>query len=297
MMLPNLRKLMIILAIAAASLYPHPGSSIVVDAQGLVYFVDTGEGVWRLDLQGKRSLIHTVAYHWMALDEKGYFAKSALGEFDRGSFERITAAGSVPTLIISSDFPIAIGVDGGLYYVPFNASGPRQLVRRMPDGKRSVFATLPTSRDPKPMLWVNGIAVSDGHLYITDDDAVRMIDRNGVVSAVREGIEAPDCVSPLSDAPKLPYLRGLAVAPDRTIYAAANGCRSVIAIPVSGPVRTILKTDAPWSPTGVALRGNDIYVLEYLHTPGEDRRAWIPRVRKIGADGIIQTVTTVSRGE
>ncbi len=102
------------LVIATSAVVAHPGSGIVVDSQGHVYFADTGQGVWKLDPQGKLTLLHTAAYHWMALDEKGHFVKSgALGNFDRGSFERVTPAGAVPGLIISSDYPIVIGSDGG----------------------------------------------------------------------------------------------------------------------------------------------------------------------------------------
>ncbi len=133
----------------------HPGSSIVVDSYGQVFFVDTGQGIWQLNPQGRLTLIHTLAYHWMALDEKGYFAQSsALGEFDRGSFARITPVAFIPTLIISSDYPIVVGEDSGLYYVPYNRSGARELVRRTPDGQRSVFAMLPSSVNDKPMQCV-----------------------------------------------------------------------------------------------------------------------------------------------
>jgi len=285
-----------LLIAAAAGAGAHPGSGIFVDAEGQVYFVDTGQGVWKLDRQGQVTLIHTVAYHWMAPDEKGHFAKSVLGGFDRGSFERITPPGSLPALIISSDYPIAVGQDGGLYYVPYKPSGPRELIRRMPDGQRSVFTTLPPSGGGKPMQWVNGIAAgADGSLYITDNDAVRRIDRNGAVSTFRDGIRAPDCRDPLPDTPGLPYLRGLAVGQQGTIYAAANGCRAVIAIPARGPVETLLLAEPPWSPTGVAVFDKEIYVLEYLHTPGDDRREWLPRVRKIDAGGRITTLATVER--
>ncbi len=275
----------------------HPGSSIVVDRTGQVFFIDTGQGVWKIDPEGRLTLVHKLAYHWMALDERGRFARSqSLGEFDRGSFERITPAGAVPALILSSDYPVAVGADGGLYYVPYNRQGDRELVRRMPDGERSVFARLPAYNGGKPMLWVNGIAAApDGSLYTTDNDAIRRIDRNGAVAAVRDAIDLADCADPLPDVPKLPYLRGLALAPDGTIYAAASGCRSVILIPARGPIRTILKAERPWSPTAVALDGKDVYALEYLHTPGDDRTQWVPRVRKLGADGSITTVATVAR--
>lgn len=285
------------LVIATSAVVAHPGSGIVVDSQGYVYFVDTGQGVWKLDPQGKLTLLHTAAYHWMALDEKGHFVKSgALGNFDRGSFERVTPAGAVPGLIISSDYPIVIGSDGGLYYVPYNPGGPRELIRRLPNGQRSVFAVLPADAGPKPIKWVNGIATGpDGALYVTDNDAVRRIGRNGAVSTFRDAVQLTACADPLPSTPKLPYLRGLAVARDGTVYAAANGCRAVVAIPAKGPIRIVLKAERPWSPTGVALSGKDIYVLEYLHTPRADSKEWIPRIRRIAPDGTITTLATVPR--
>jgi sugar lactone lactonase YvrE len=280
------------------STFAHPGAGIAVDSQGQIYFVDTGQGVWRVNSKGERALIHNVAYHWMALDEKGHYANAQrLGNFDGGSFERATPAGSLPAVVISSDYPIVVGQEGGLYYVPFNPAGPRQLVRRMPDGTRSVFAVLPADKSSRPMQWVNGIAAGpDGALYVTDHDLVRKIDARGAVSTVRS-VTLRDCGDPLPGAPKLPYLRGLAVARDGTIYAAANGCRTVITIPPRGAIRTLLKAEPPWSPTDVAVFGSEVYVLEYLHTPGEDRRDWVPRVRRIGRDGTITTITTIKRGK
>ena len=104
--------LLLLLIAGVPELGAHPGSGIVVDSQGQVYFVDTGAGVWKIDTGGRLTLIHSVAYHWMALDPKNAFANSrALGNFDRGSFELATPPGSVPALIISSDYPVAAGFD------------------------------------------------------------------------------------------------------------------------------------------------------------------------------------------
>jgi sugar lactone lactonase YvrE len=282
--------------VAARAVFAHPGSSIVVDDAGRVYFVDTGQGVWRLEAEGRLTLVHTVAYHWMALDQKGHFAESALGDFDGGTFERVTSARAIPALVISSDYPAAVGQDGALYYVPYEEAGPRQIIRRTPAGPRSVFATLPPDTSTKPMRWVNGIATGpDGALYVTDNDAIWKVDRKGAVTSFRDAIQVAACSDPLPDTPKLPYLRGLAVHADGTIYAAANGCRSIVQIPAKGPIRTVLAAEAPWSPTGVAVSGGHIYVLEYLHIPADDRKAWIPRVRKVGNDGTVRTLAIVRR--
>jgi hypothetical protein len=45
----------------------------------------------------------------------------------------------------------------------------------------------------------------------------------------------------------------------------------------------------------VAISPGGVYVLEYLHTAEEDRRAWVPRVRKILPDGSAKIVATVTR--
>jgi hypothetical protein len=51
----------------------------------------------------------------------------------------------------------------------------------------------------------------------------------------------------------------------------------------------------PWPATGVALSGNDLYVLEFQNAESDDRRAMLPRVRKIAADGSTTVVATVTR--
>lgn len=289
--------LMTALLMAPKAARAHPGAGIVVDAAGNVYFTDTGRGVWKVDGNGRLTEIHSRTYHWMALDRRGDFARSAsLGQFDGGTFERVTREGAVPAILISSDYPIAVGMDGALYYVPYRPEGPRQLIRRTAKGHRVVFATLPPSTGEKPMQWVNGIAAAhDGSLYVSDDDAVHRIDVKGSVSTVSAPVGVSDCSDPLPGTPKLPYLRGLAVAQDGAIYAAATGCRAVITISRQGRVGTVLRSERPWSPTGVALFGGDVYVLEYRHTQGDNSAEWIPRVRVVTADGRIRTLVTVNR--
>ena len=100
-----------------------------------------------------------------------------------------------------------------------------------------------------------------------------------------------------SDSPYFhaPYLRGLDITEDGTVYAAVNGCRCVIKITPEGKVETILKAEKPWSPTGVALRGKDVFVLEYTHT--DQPKDWAPRVRKLGRDGKVATLAALTHGE
>jgi hypothetical protein len=62
----------------------------------------------------------------------------------------------------------------------------------------------------------------------------------------------------------------------------------------NGKIETVLKSEGPWSPTGVAVRGQDVYVLEYANAD-EDHTQWLPRIRKLGHDGTITMVASVSR--
>lgn len=91
---------------------------------------------------------------------------------------------------------------------------------------------------------------------------------------------------------QLPFLRGLAVDGRGTVYAAATGCRCVVKIKADGKVETVLKAERPWSPTGIALQGEAIYMLEYPNANGEKHEDWVPRIRKIGHDGKATTLVT-----
>src|SRR6185369_4029063 len=87
-----------------------------------------------------------------------------------------------------------------------------------------------------------------------------------------------------------PFLRGLAVDPRGTVYAAATGCRCVIRITPDGKHSIVLKAELPWSPTGVAVHGENVFVLEYAHANGDNHDAWRPRVRRLGVDGQVATL-------
>jgi sugar lactone lactonase YvrE len=82
-----------------------------------------------------------------------------------------------------------------------------------------------------------------------------------------------------------------------TVYVAASGCGRVLKITPDRQVTTVIQLQSPWSPTGVALSGSDLYVLEFLHTASEieDRREWLPRVRKISADGKTAIIASIDR--
>lgn len=280
-----------ILLIATACLFPslasaHPGSGIVADRLGQIYFVDMVSGVWKLDARGALTHIPGPAFHWMTLDATGRFAAARLPSGSSGDVERI---GVNPTLLLASDYPIAISRDGNLYYPSHSSGTPLQIFKMLPTGQVSIVAT-----PHGPLPYLNGLAAGpDGSLYYTEDNAIRRISNEGRISTVAENLTLAGCASfPGIDRP---FLQGLAVDAAGTIYVAATGCGSVLKVTPAGRVTTLPQLSDRWAPTGVVLSGNDLYVLEFQHPESDTRREMLPRIRKIAADGKTTIVATVTR--
>jgi sugar lactone lactonase YvrE len=279
----------------AASLLAHPGSGIAVDRQGIIYFADTGGGVWKIDADRKLTRVHDARFHWLAMDLGGRFGVGRVPSNAYGDFVRTNAN---PTIISSSDVPVTIAGDGAVYFPERGRSDGRlQIIRWTSAGERSVFALLPARTETGPLEWINGLAAAPGGgLFYTEDKAIRKIDAGGTITTVAANVVVKDCVSiPGNEPAEGALLRGLAVDSGGIVYVAASGCGAVLKVGLAGDVTPIHRTAAPWSPTAVALHGQDVYVLEYLHTAAEDRQAWIPRVRQLRADGSSVLLATVTR--
>jgi hypothetical protein len=277
----------LIFGLLPATLFAHPGSGIVVDRLGQVYFVDTGSGLWKIDTHGVLVKITAPRFHWLTLDAQDRFASARLPS---GSTGDITRVGSTPTLLLASDYPLAIGSDGNLYYPSGHAGGDSlDLLRLDPTGRSSILATV-------SLPYLNGLAAApDGSLYYTENRAIRRVNPEGEVSTVVADVALSACARIPGNDPDDPLLRGLAVDSTGTVFVAASGCGSVLEITPNGQVSTVLHLEGPWSPTAVALFHGEIYVLEYLHTPDEDRLQWLPRVRRISADGKDVIIASVTR--
>jgi len=194
-----------------------------------------------------------------------------------------------------SDFPLVVNKDGNIYYAN-TRRGSGKIIKRAPDGKESVFAT------NKIFEFINGItAGADGSLYITENSSgdastIRKITTDGTMSIIATFVGKEGKDLPLETVPS--YCRGLFVDSTGTIYVAATGSRSVLKITPQGKITTILQVTGPWTPTGVAAFHGEVYILEWHDVTQENlevRSAWIPRVGKIGLDGKLTILATVSR--
>jgi sugar lactone lactonase YvrE len=291
----NFRRIVFSIAIScllAASVIAHPGSAILVDGKGQVYFMDTGSGLWKIDTQGKLSHLSPLRNHWLAIDANDRFPPSRVPT-DSGRDWVITSVGSNPTMLISTDFPLVIGQDGNLYYPSVRETNAR-LLRTNPSGGTSTFVTLPRSVSGAPVPWINGITTGpDESIYYTEDTAIRRITAAGRVTTAAT-------VPALAHGPaipgnKHPYLRGLKVDANGIMYVADAGDARVLKITPDGKITTLAQLESPWAPTDVAVFDDIVYALEFSHDAGDDRLTWMPRVRKITSDGRSTVIVTIDQ--
>jgi len=281
--------------------FAHPASGIVVDAQGHIYFIYTNHGVMRIEPSGKLANIHEgKGGHWLALDEGGAFSNVTPREF-----ERITPDGTVPSLIFASGgAPLVVGLDGDLYYGSNGSEedlfppGALTVVRLSASGRQVLFApslkqTLAELKDG-----ITGLASGpDGSIYVATWNGIVILRKDGSIAKIIHPVLLEDCDSDPADHnpanASSPFLRGLGVDPNGNAYVAATSCHRILKITPDGQVTTILKAERPWSPTGVAVSGDDIYILEYTNANGPATEGWRPRVRKLAKDNTVTTLVTV----
>jgi hypothetical protein len=285
---------------ATFSAFAHPGSGIIADEQGNVYVSVTGEwasGLWHIDPMGNTRRLGTTGAHWIALDTQDRFARSDLDGWFRQritpNLKRTPTQGSNGAVLQTDGSPMVMNRDGNLYYIK-----GLELARLTPNGKVTMVVTQAFKETVDRLGGIKGLARDDaGTIYATCPSAILKIKPEGTFTTMLHPVTVKDCDSdppPNSPAEYAPHLTGLTVGPKGVIYAAATGCRRLLRISPRGEVDVVLKAEAPWSPTGVALQGEDVYVLENTNATAETH-TWQHRIRKLAHDGKITTLLTVPR--
>jgi hypothetical protein len=139
-----------------------------------------------------------------------------------------------------------------------------------------------------------------GALYASCPSAILKIKPDGKVTTLIHPIVLKDVETDLptgTPEDQKPFLRGLAVDSGGNVYAAATGCRCVVKVTPDGKVEVVMKAGSPWSPTGVAVHGENVYVLEYTDANHGDHDRWLPRIRKLGRDGNVTTLATMTKAD
>src|SRR5579863_7691513 len=241
----------------------HPPSGIVIDHRGRVFFLY--RGLVRLEASGQLTTIEEdTGGHWLAMDEKNIVSKAA-----PTVYKRVTTDGS--TFLFGDGGPLTMGSEGNLYYAgsgsqedPFSA-GVKTVVKLPAQGRPAIFAPQLQQKLAELQDGITGLAAGpDGSIYAATWNGIVKLNRDGSIAKVINPVQIKDCDSDPADHnpanASSPLLRGLAVDSGGTVYVAATSCHRVLKITADGQVTSIVKSERPWSPTGVALSGDDIYV-------------------------------------
>src|SRR5262245_48398179 len=241
--------------------YAHPSSGIVVDEAGQVFFTDNGgnrSSLWKIDAEGKATRLSAGGWHWLALDAYGRYAEDDLKKwFEQRitmNFGRVGLPNSHAALLQADGAPFVIDRDGNLYW------GNLEISRLSPGGKVSLpFPDLKATAEK--LGGIKGLATGpDGSLYMACPSSVMKAAPDGKITTLVHPIRLSDVDFDLpTGTPEeyKPFLRGLAVDARWAVYAAATGAHCVVRITPDGKHSTVLKSEKPWSPTGVEVHGDN----------------------------------------
>lgn len=242
----------------------HPGSGIVVDRDGNVFFVIAGSNViMKLTRDGKASVLYggdaLRLPHHLVLGKDGTLYTAS--DFD-GKVWRVGADGTLQEHFNSNRAPPASGqpelyvgfggdpftIDAaGNVYALATKLAPA-VVRITTDGK-----VTPIARNAKfgelhfsSMTWG-----ADGALYLTDENRVWRIVEDSATAIVPRGVQ-------------LSRATGISVDSAGNIYVADYGARRVVRFAPDGSVSTppSLARLSLKNPTGIAMADGAIYVLD-----------------------------------
>jgi sugar lactone lactonase YvrE len=295
-----------------ATVRAHPPTGIVVDRSGNVYFSDL-ETIWKLSAEGSLTVFRAGQrgrhVHELAIDHDDniYGADVSYNPATKrwpSSVWVVSPSGKISYLLETTENPprgMGIWRDGAgnLYSIIQNNHTKTQtlLLRRTPSGEVTTLAGgaygLADGKGMSAMFGSIGGMVfgPDGNLYLTDRAAIRKVTLNGEVTTLAKGLD----LRAQEDQPRFlaagESLTGLSVASDGTIFVADSGNRRLLKLRPDGKVDTVLRTEPPYFPNGVAAVGQDVYVLEIGFTLPNISSG--PRVRRISADGSQKILVTL----
>jgi sugar lactone lactonase YvrE len=311
-----MKQIIVTLILTAAAIFSlvarvsaHPAWGIAVDRQGQVYFSDL-KTIWKIDRQGKvstfREGVRGRHVHNITIDAEDniYGLDNTYNpqteKFPR-SIWKMSPKGEFSYLVpLTDNLPLGRSVwrdsDGNTYSVePYNNEKKEsKIMKRTPAGTVSLFAGgkygyFDGQKDKAEFSVITDIAfAADKTIYLTNDAKVRKIDKFGMVTTIygkevsSENQKKPETFS---------RLFGLAVDGQNNVFAADHENRRVLKISPGGEYTAVFSAEQPWSPTGVALGGSDLYILENWY---DERESFIgTQVRKLSADGKITVLATV----
>jgi sugar lactone lactonase YvrE len=289
-----------------------PSNTLVVDKQGRVYFGDVLHNVvWKIENDQLTPFLKDKHSHRVALDEQGNLLGEHLEYVPSNESWRFHMWKATPTGEVSYVVPPSPGFPRGLltdkegnryeWHGNNNKKDDSRIVKRLPDGTLVTIAGkgwgLADGKGEQAKFGsIGGMAWGpDGALYVTDTDAIRRIRLDGTVTTIARGVAELQMgfkarvLNIVALGKGGGHLFGLTLDAEANIYAANFGGKAVIKFAPDGKVLTVIKSESGWAPSGVAVSGGDLFVLDF----GDGGNAKGPRVRKVSAAGNTVTLGTV----
>jgi sugar lactone lactonase YvrE len=300
------------LLIVVASVLPtsraeaHEGWGILVDATGRVYFADIPANIiWRISKEGKLERVALGKHsHALVLDSAGnVYGTNPHLTLPIRSVWRLTPHGQLTDLISPTEhFPLGLQsfiMDGAGSMYSVNARNVLTpellLLKRNHDGEITTLAGSSVgyadgTGAQARFMGIDGMAWGpDGALYLTDGPYVRRVALDGTVTTLGSG--------PLTERKWDEDLLGIDVDASGDVYVADHANRRILRVTLAGAVSTFLRTGSLWTPTGVAVAPDGLYVLEHLRMPlailGDLAVGPYLRVRKVSADGKVTELARI----
>ena len=288
------------LMLAPSRAEAHEGWGIVVHRSGWIYVADIPANIiWRISRDGKVELVAAGKHsHALVLDSAGNISGTNPHlTLPIRSVWRLGLNGQLSDIIAPTEnFPLGLqsflmDSAGNMYSVNArNAQTPELLLlRRNPDGQITTLAGGTVGhRDgissTAQFAGIDGMAWGpDGSLYLTDGPYVRRVFQDGTVTTLG--------TAQLTERKWDEDLLGIAVAASGDVYVADHAGRRILKITPAGAASTVRRTGWLWTPTGIAVAGDGLYVMEHLRMPlailGDLAIGPYMRVRHIAGDGSV----------
>jgi hypothetical protein len=300
----------------AVETWAHPAWGIVVDRNNQIYFSDL-ETIWKIDAQGKLTIFRAGVsgrhIHELTIDEEGnlygadYSYEPSTQRYINAIWKMTPAGGFsylvAPTYELPKGMSIVRDRDANTYYVEQNNHLKREtlLLKRTPGAGVSVLAGssyghLDGKGNRARFSSIVGMAFGpDGSLYVADNDSVRRVAMDGTVTTVgNDLVRTNPNGNGVEGEVAWGGLMGLAVNPQGDAYVADYRNRRVLKVTHDGAVSTVASAEQRWSPTGVAYKDGNLYILEFTTVVNGDDK---PHVRKLSADGKLTMLAAIGANE
>ncbi len=299
--------------------HAHPGDGLIIDKQGVIYFgwIHPFAGpehhacIWKLDKQGDAHQVFKSQHSsrdaqssniWISLGLDGHIyclERQYLGEEkERDVFVsdlwRLETGGKKMHILGPErgrsplgNSAFVVDRDGTIIH----ATNSHVIDKRKPDGTKVTLAGgvrghKDGTGDQAQFEHIASMAWGPNDtLYVNDRGTIRLVSKAGTVTTLASGLAAFENNGPVRL--NQTHFFDMTIDSNGNVFGADWGSRRVLKVSSTGEVSTLYRCKPPWSPEGIALHGDVLYILETTFPESPTIR---PRVRERKPNGTFSTI-------